>query len=52
MLPVRKPEHRSIRRGELTRPLTIAQKEYLEALDLNEKQLVMYECEGNDNGYG
>ncbi len=37
---------------QLTRPLTTAQKEYLEALDLNEEQLVMYEGEGNDSGYG
>ncbi|NOQ23069.1 MAG: IS1634 family transposase [Candidatus Aegiribacteria sp.] len=37
---------------QFTKPLTTAQKEYLEALDLNEEQLVMYEGEGNDSGYG
>lgn len=37
---------------QFTRPLTTAQKKYLEALDLNEEQLVMYEGERNDSGYG
>lgn len=36
---------------QFTKPLTTAQMEYLEALDLNEEQLVMYEGEGNDSGY-
>ena len=37
---------------QFTRPLTTPQKEYLEALDLTEEQLLMYDGGGNGSGYG